>query len=188
MNTTEERLHDALRAAGETIEAVPAFVVPARRFTLRRIAAFVSVAAVVIAGVAFWSGSGGKEPLSSPALASLVEPGEISVFLCLGRSTSNPACGHRDATVAEKAAIQQKIMSLPQVNAVEYESKEKAFVRFMHAFRNKPGLVSATKVGDIPDSFRLRLRNQGLSQPVTAAITGMPGVDQIVDETRQRHN
>jgi hypothetical protein len=188
VNTTEERLHDALRAAGQTIESVPAFVVPARRFNLRRIAALVSITALIIGGVAFWSGSGGHEPLSSPALAGLVEPGEIQVFLCVGRSTRNPACGHQDATVVEKAAIQQKIKSFPQVSEVEYQSKEEAFVQFANAFRNSPGFVSATKVGDIPDSFRVRLSNSGLSRPVAAALNGMPGIDQVIDETRLRRN
>jgi cell division protein FtsX len=187
VNPTEERLHDALRAAGETIESVPAFVVPARRFTRRRVAAFVSVAAVIIAGVAFWSGSGDKEPLSTPALAGLAEPGEISVFLCVGKSTSNPACGNQDATEAEKTAIEQKILSFPQVNAVEYESQEEALARLRETFRNTPGLFSATRVGDVPDSFRVRLSDPGLSQPVVAALTGMPGTDQVVDIVRLRH-
>ncbi|MEO5873871.1 MAG: permease-like cell division protein FtsX [Streptosporangiaceae bacterium] len=190
MNTPEERLHDALRAAGEIIEAVPAFALPTPRLPrrLRRLAVFGTITALIIGGITFWSGSGDKEPLSSPALAGLVEPGEISVFLCVGRTSGNPACAHKDATAAEKEFLKQRLMSFPRVVMVEYQSQEDAFALFVKTFRDHPGLVAATKVGDIPDSFRVRLSGTGSAEPVTSALVGMPGVDQVVDESERRHN
>jgi cell division transport system permease protein len=182
VNTTEERLHDALRAAGETIESVPAFVVPASRFTLRRIAAFVSVAVVIIGGVAFWSGSGGRQPLSSPVQASPVNGiGDVVVFLC-GTKSSNPDCAHRKATAGERGRIMTMLRRLPQVKSVDYENHEMAYAKFRQNFANNPEFVATVKEDDMPESLTVRLTESHNSRPVVQAISGLPGIDQIMDE------
>ena len=175
MNTTEERLHDALRAAGETIESVPAFVVPARRFTLRRLAAFAAVATLIIGGMAFWSGSGGRQPLSSPVEASPVNRiGDVMVFLCIEKS-SNPDCAHRKATDAERGKIVATLQTLPQVKSIEYETQEKAYTKFY-------GTPPVASVKDWPETLTVTLTESHNGTPVVQAISGMPGIDEIYNE------
>jgi cell division transport system permease protein len=106
---------------------------------------------------------------------------EVSIFLCVAKSTSNPDCEKRDASKAEKDNLQKTLTALSNVKDVEYEDQQKAFTRFQGNFAKTPGFVNATKVGDIPDSFRVSLKDPQKYGEVMSAAE-MPGVDQVVNE------
>ena len=106
---------------------------------------------------------------------------EVSIFLC-SKTSSNTSCSKADATADQKKSIEADLKKLPQVSKVEYESKEAAFSRFKEQFSTTPGMVQSTKAGDIPDSFRVRLKNPEEYKAVSNAMLGRPGVDQVVNE------
>jgi cell division transport system permease protein len=106
---------------------------------------------------------------------------EVSIFLC-SKSSSNPNCNKSDATPDQISSIQSDLEKLPQVAKVEHETKEIAFERFKQQFSDTPGMLQSTKVGDIPESLRVKLKNPQEYKAVVAAVSTRPGVDQVVNE------
>jgi cell division transport system permease protein len=106
---------------------------------------------------------------------------EVSIFLC-AKTSSNPTCQKADATQQQKDQLKGELEKLPQVSKVEYESKQQAYTRFKDRFASTPGFVQSAKEGDIPDSFRIRLKNPEQYKAVSQAVLGRPGVDQVINE------
>ncbi|MFG2002324.1 permease-like cell division protein FtsX [Spirillospora sp. NPDC048911] len=106
---------------------------------------------------------------------------EVSVFLC-AKTSSNPTCGRKDITSQQRDALKADLDKLPQVAKVEYESKEQAYARFKDRFASTPGFVQSAKSGDIPDSFRIRLKDPEQYKQVAQAVLGRQGVDQVINE------
>ncbi|MBX6769893.1 MAG: FtsX-like permease family protein, partial [Actinomadura rubrobrunea] len=57
-----------------------------------------------------------------------------------------------------------------------------AYARFKDRFSTTPGFVQSTREGDIPDSFRIRLKDPENYKSVAQAMLGRPGVDQVINE------
>ncbi|MEU5877383.1 permease-like cell division protein FtsX [Spirillospora sp. NPDC047279] len=106
---------------------------------------------------------------------------EVSVFLC-AKTSSNTSCGKKDITPQQRDALRTDLEKLPQVAKVEYESKEQAYARFKDRFSSTPGFVQSAKEGDIPDSFRIRLKDPAEYKQVAQAVLGRQGVDQVINE------
>lgn len=106
---------------------------------------------------------------------------EVSIFLC-AKTSSNSSCGKRDATQQEKDQLKTDLQKMPQVKQVQYESKDEAYKRFKDRFNSTPGFVQSAKPGDIPDSYRVRLKNPKEYKTVSQAVFGRPGVDQVINE------
>lgn len=106
---------------------------------------------------------------------------EVSIFMC-AKTSSNPDCAKTDATQAQKEQIQKDLRAMSQVRNVVYESKEEAFKRFQERFSTTPGFTTTAKVGDIPDSFRVRLKDPEQYKAVEQAMAGRAGVDQVINE------
>ncbi|GAA4091498.1 MULTISPECIES: permease-like cell division protein FtsX [Actinomadura] len=106
---------------------------------------------------------------------------EVSVFLC-AQTSSNPQCNKQDATEEQKQSIKADLEKLPEVAKVDYESKAQAWARFKDRFSTTPGFVQSTREGDIPDSFRIRLKDPEKHQAVAQAMLARPGVDQVINE------
>ncbi|MQY05898.1 permease-like cell division protein FtsX [Actinomadura macrotermitis] len=178
MNTTEQRLTEALKAAGGTLgpQDVPDLVLPARRRSAPMMLAAAAATLAVIAGgtlLAF-----GRE--SVPVLGSAGGDVRVSVFLCT-KTSSNPACDKKDATQEEKDEIKKYLMRVPGVRKMEYVSKSEAYLRFRKDMEGEKGfLESSAKSGDIPDSFQLTMVSKVAANRVLEGNLGRPGVDQIV--------
>jgi cell division transport system permease protein len=106
---------------------------------------------------------------------------EVSVFLC-AKTSSNPSCNKADATQQQKDALKADLEKLPEVAKVDYESKQQAYARFKDRFSTTPGFVQSTREGDIPDSFRIRLKDPEQYKSVAQAMLSRPGVDQVINE------
>ncbi|MCD0451245.1 permease-like cell division protein FtsX [Actinocorallia sp. API 0066] len=105
----------------------------------------------------------------------------VSIYLC-AKSSSNPDCAKKDATKEQRETLVATLDELPQVAEVQYEDKATAFKRFQDLFAKTPGMLAATKEGDIPDSLRVRLTDPSDYDAVISAADNAPGVDQIVNE------
>jgi cell division transport system permease protein len=84
---------------------------------------------------------------------------ELSIYLCI-KTSPEPVCQQNGpATPAERQQLQQRLQSMPQVQAVYYVSQQQAYSEFRQYFSNEPALVQDTQEGDIPDSFEVKLKN-----------------------------
>jgi len=106
---------------------------------------------------------------------------EVSIFLC-AKTSSNPSCQKQDVTDQQRQTLKANLEKMPQVSNVEYENKQQAYDRFKDRFAGSPGFVESTREGDIPDSFRVKLRNPEEYKAVAQAMLGQPGVDTVINE------
>ncbi|MBT2226033.1 permease-like cell division protein FtsX [Nonomuraea sp. NEAU-A123] len=113
---------------------------------------------------------------------------EISVFLCM-KGSDWPACLHgrgkankSAATAKEKKAIVAVIERIPGLESYVYEDQRAAYRNFVKAYADNEALVSATRVSDMPESYRLSMRPKAdLASPIRR-LERMPGVGQAYDQ------
>src|SRR5215475_672614 len=114
---------------------------------------------------------------------------ELSIYLCDNNPLS-PQCTKTGAvTDAQRAQIQQTLNRLPQVVSAAYRTQAQNLAQFKKEFGYDPIFVASVRPGDIPASFQVKLKNaQADAGPVTAAVTGMPGVDSVGDDSSILNN
>jgi cell division transport system permease protein len=67
---------------------------------------------------------------------------------------------------------------------VTHQTQSQNLKQFKKEFAYDPVFVQSVLPGDIPASFQVKLKNaQTDAGPVTAAVTGMPGVDSVGDDS-----
>ncbi|GAA3543385.1 hypothetical protein GCM10022419_024430 [Nonomuraea rosea] len=135
--------------------------------------------------------------LSQPTTADLpeVEP-KVSVFLC-APSSAMPACGAKrtdDAasgvnevakggkgvTGAQKEDLARLIESMPEVESFVFEDQATAYANFKRSFAaSNKALVEATKVEDMPESFRLTMKPDARWEKAVSKLRRQPGVGQV---------
>ncbi|TXK34660.1 permease-like cell division protein FtsX [Nonomuraea sp. C10] len=107
---------------------------------------------------------------------------ELSVFLC---TSERERCGGKTASVAQKAAVSRALAALPEVQSVTFEDQEAAFENFRESFAHNEALVSATRMSDMPESYRAVLRpgtEFRTRRELAAELGRMPGVSQVIDQ------
>lgn len=105
---------------------------------------------------------------------------EVSVYLC-GSLSESPSCSGGVVTADQRLAIQQDLTALPVVQNVYYESQSEAFTRFEERFKNSAIAQNVTQ-DQLPESFRVKLKDPTQYQVVVSAFTGRPGVDVVQDQ------
>jgi cell division transport system permease protein len=85
-------------------------------------------------------------------------------------------------TQSEFDAIDNELHTLPQVAQVYHETKAQAYARFKKEFAAQPALVENTSESQLPESFRVKLKDPKQFRIVKQAVQNMPGVDQVADE------
>jgi cell division transport system permease protein len=106
---------------------------------------------------------------------------EVSVFLC-AKNSQMPACNGKGVTDAQTQALQKQLEAMPGVEKVFFEDQATAYKNFQESQSANPALVSATKVEDMPTSFRIKLADPDNYQPVIDAVKGQPGVSQAMNQ------
>lgn len=106
---------------------------------------------------------------------------EVSVFLCT-KNSDMPACKGKAVTQAQTQALQKQIEGLPGVQQVFYEDQATAFKNFQEAYSTNQAMRDATKVEDMPTSFRVKLEDPDKYKPVIQALEGQPGVSQVLNQ------
>ena len=105
---------------------------------------------------------------------------EVSIYLC-GSLSEAPSCSGGVVTADQRLQIQQDIEALPVVDNVYYESQSEAFKRFEERFKNSAIAQNVTQ-DQLPESFRVKLKDPTQYQVVVSAFTGRPGVDVVQDQ------
>ncbi|MBF8252514.1 MAG: cell division transport system permease protein [Actinobacteria bacterium] len=105
---------------------------------------------------------------------------EVSVFLCSSLSES-PSCSGGIVTSGQRLEIQQEIQEMPSVESVFYESQTQAFARFQERFKDS-AIAQNVTVDQLPESFRIKLKDPTQFAVIVSAFTGRPGVDVVQDQ------
>ncbi len=105
---------------------------------------------------------------------------EVSVYLC-GTLSEAPSCSGGVVTPDQRLQIQQDLEALPVVDSVYYESQSEAFKRFEERFKNSAIAQNVTQ-DQLPESFRVKLKDPTQYQVVVSAFSGRPGVDVVQDQ------
>jgi cell division transport system permease protein len=108
---------------------------------------------------------------------------QVSIFMC-GQDSEEPSCAGGEVTQAQKDQVLADLKS-PQlasyVDRVYYESKQEAYQRFMTQFRDSV-LSENVTVDQMPESYRVRLKNPEQYQVVSQVFDGRPGVESVQDQ------
>jgi cell division transport system permease protein len=97
---------------------------------------------------------------------------EVAVFL------------NRDVTPSERDSIQRDLLAMPEVDTVNYETKQEAYEAFKVLFRDQPDIVENTTAEALPESFRVKLKDPNEFEVVRDRLEGRPGIGQIRDERK----
>ncbi|MEU4831954.1 permease-like cell division protein FtsX [Streptosporangium sp. NPDC023615] len=106
---------------------------------------------------------------------------EVSVFLC-DKNSPFPNCkGSAGIKENERAELEAMIKALPQVESVTFESEAQAYQNWKDR-TNDPVMVEAIDVADLPESFRVKLKDPDTYDAVIDTIKGAKGVSNVVNQ------
>ena len=105
---------------------------------------------------------------------------EVSVFLC-GSLSESASCASGPVTDAQRTSIQADLNALPVVQTVFYESQAQAYQHFQERFKGSAIAQNVTP-DQLPESFRVKLKDPTQFAVVQRAFAGRPGIDTVQDQ------
>ena len=105
---------------------------------------------------------------------------EVSVFLC-GNLSESPSCSAGVVTANQRLTIQQDLQEMSVVDSVFYESQSQAFAHFQERFKDSAIAQNVTP-DQLPESFRVKLKDPTQFNVIVSAFSGRPGVDVVQDQ------
>ena len=109
---------------------------------------------------------------------------QLSVYLCSATSPDSQCARNGPVTAAQEAQIHKTLTALPQVVHVQFQSQAQAYQQAKQLFANQPVMLDFVQPGQLPASFIVKMKNaQADEAPVASAVTGMPGVDTVGDDS-----
>lgn len=105
---------------------------------------------------------------------------EVSVFLC-GSLSESPSCSGGVISSAQRLEIQNELQNMPVVANVYYESQSQAFARFQERFKDS-AIAQNVTADQLPESFRVKLKDPQQFPVIVSAFSGRPGVDLVQDQ------
>jgi cell division transport system permease protein len=97
---------------------------------------------------------------------------EVSIFLS------------GDISPEQRSQLDSALKNDPLVDNYLYESKEKAYENFKTIYADAPDLVNAVKADQLPESFRVKLKNPEQYDAIYTKYNGTEGIDEIVDQRK----
>lgn len=95
---------------------------------------------------------------------------EVSIFLA------------KDVTDDERNAVQASLSQDALVKSFTHESQQDAYEKFKEMAKAEPNLIAVTKPENLPESFRVKLRDPSQYSQIAAKYKTMAGVDNVVDQ------
>ncbi len=108
---------------------------------------------------------------------------QVSIFLC-GKDSTAATCSGGQVTQPQKDQILADLNSpqmAPYVEKVYYESKQQALERFKQQMKNTV-LANNVTVNDMPESYRVKLKDPKKYQAVAQMFAGRQGVEEVQDQ------
>ncbi|MFC4015764.1 permease-like cell division protein FtsX [Nonomuraea purpurea] len=136
--------------------------------------------------------SGANETID---LSSVLKQSDLSVFLCSDGS-GLPNCGGKltpggknspseiikggkAVTNEQRDTIRRLLETMPEVEKTVYESQTDAYESFKKAYKSNQVLLNATRVEDMPKSFRVWLKPEVKWQKTVSKLKRQPGVSNV---------
>lgn len=88
----------------------------------------------------------------------------------------------QDVTDNQRTELANALSTDPLVQQVYYEDQQQAFQRFKQQFKDSPSLVHEVTPAELPESFRVKLKNPQQYQAISDEYSGLPGVDEVQDQ------
>ena len=108
---------------------------------------------------------------------------QVSIFLC-GQDSEEASCASGPVSQAQKEQILADLEA-PQlaeyVDRVFFESKQQAFDRFREQFKDSV-LSENVTVDQMPESYRVKLKNPEQYEVVSQVFADRPGVESVEDQ------
>lgn len=111
---------------------------------------------------------------------------QVSIFLCTKDDADKPSCSGGEVTAAQRDQIRADLSSpqlTPYVAQVFYESKQEAYDRFRAQIKDRV-LSENVTVDQMPESFRVRLKDPKKYAVVSQVFRDRPGVESVEDQNR----
>lgn len=105
---------------------------------------------------------------------------EVSIFLC-GPLSESASCAGGTVSVEQRLEIQQDLQEIPVVETVYYESQSEAYQRFQERFKDS-AIAQNVTLDQLPESFRVKLKDPTQFAVIESAFSGRPGVDVVQDQ------
>lgn len=104
---------------------------------------------------------------------------EISVFMCNEYDTGG-GCAEGEVTGEQKSKIEETLKSHPEVEQVHYESQDEAYEHFKEQYADS--MAESITADQLQQSYRVALEDPEQFEGVVSAVSGLPGVHQVVDQ------
>ena len=105
---------------------------------------------------------------------------EVSVYLC-GSLSESPSCAGGVVNEEQRLGIKSDLEALPVVQSIFYELQSEAYSRFQERFKDS-AIAQNVTADQLPESFRVKLKDPTQYAVVVSAFTGRPGVDVVQDQ------
>jgi cell division transport system permease protein len=105
---------------------------------------------------------------------------EVSVYLC-GSLSESPSCAGGVVNEEQRLGIKKDLEALPVVQSVFYESQSEAYTRFQERFKDS-AIAQNVTADQLPESFRVKLKDPTQYAVIVSAFSGRPGVDVVQDQ------
>ncbi|MFI6980151.1 permease-like cell division protein FtsX [Embleya sp. NPDC050154] len=107
---------------------------------------------------------------------------EVSIFLC-GKSDHDAGCAGGEVSNEQRDAIKAELSRMPLVEKTYQESKQEAFQHFKEQNKESP-LSGSVTADQLPESFRVKLKDPTKYNVVASAFAGRPGVQSVQDQRK----
>ncbi|RDG38682.1 permease-like cell division protein FtsX [Streptomyces corynorhini] len=106
----------------------------------------------------------------------------VSIFLCnKNDAATTPKCVKGAATAQQRDQIKGDLQKMDIVQNVHYETSDEAFKHYKERYGDSP--IAATITPDqMPESFRVKLKDPEKYQVVATAFAGRDGVQSVQDQ------
>ncbi|WP_331770182.1 permease-like cell division protein FtsX (plasmid) [Embleya sp. NBC_00888] len=111
---------------------------------------------------------------------------DLTVFLCQVSDPRTGGCSDGAATPARREEILAALEAMPQVEQVYFENRQQAWELFRAQNPNSP-LADVITADQLPESFRVKLKDPTTVTAVTSALAGRPGIVSTKPHTPETH-
>lgn len=108
---------------------------------------------------------------------------EVTVYMCI-EVLNAPQCAGADATEEQVQAVREHLESssiASRIEKVTFESAEEAYQRFQEEFEGST-VAELSTIGSFGPNFRVKLVDPSESDVVIDSVSGMPGVEEVMDQ------
>src|SRR5215467_16299937 len=78
--------------------------------------------------------------------------------------------------------LSAKIKDDARIASAQFLDKTASYKQFTTEMQNDPALVQSISPDQVPQSFRVKLKNPDQTSQIVAAYNGLPGVDRVIDQ------